>query len=96
MNCLGMSIAVKAAGLLTQLEKFGSYFGLKLSFMVFGATEQLSRILQGKDTTIQEAQSAAFLIIPHLKRKRTDATFAKFYDHVLSEGEDLTNEPVLP
>ena len=64
--------------------------------MVFGATEQLSRTLQGKDITIQEAQGAAFLIIAHLKRQRTDATFAKFYDHVLSEVEDLTNEPVLP
>ena len=37
-----------------------------------------------------------FLIIAHLKRQRTDAIFAKFYDHVLSEAEDMTNESVLP
>ena len=64
--------------------------------MVFNATEQLSRTLQGKDTTIQEAQNAALLTIAHLQRHRTDAVFVKFYDHVSSEAHDLTNEPVLP
>ena len=52
-----------------QLEKFSTFFGLKLSFMVFSATEQLSRALQGKDTTIQEAQSAAFLTIAQTKNR---------------------------
>ena len=61
--------SVKAGGLLTHLEKFGTYFGLKLSFVVFGATEQLSRTLQGMDTMIQEAKSAALLAISHLKRQ---------------------------
>ena len=88
--------SAKAAGLLTQLEKFSTFFGLKLSFMVFSATEQLSRTLKGKDTTIQEAQSVAFLTIAHLRRQRTDGVFPKFYDHVLREAEELNNEPVLP
>ena len=81
---------------MTQLEKFGTYFGLKLSFVVFGATEQLSRILRGKDTTIHEAQSAALLTISHLKRQRTDSAFSRFYDYVLREAQDMINEPILP
>ena len=86
---------MKAGGLLTHLEKFGTYFGLKLSSVVFGATEQLSQTLQGKDTTIQEAKSAALLTISHLRRQRMDSTFSRFYDHVFREAHDITNEPVL-
>ena len=36
------------------LAKYNVYFGLKLSFLVFGATEQVSRTLQARDTKLQE------------------------------------------
>ena len=42
----------RANGILAQLERFDTYFGLKL---VFSATEQTSIALQGKNTTVQEA-----------------------------------------
>ena len=42
-------------GVLLSLEKFNSVFGLELGYLLFGATEQLSRALQGKETTLQEA-----------------------------------------
>ena len=32
----------RAGGILSQLEQFGLYFGLKLSYLIFGATEQVS------------------------------------------------------
>jgi len=40
----------RANGLLSQLERFDVYFGLKLSFLVFSGTEQTSICLQRKDT----------------------------------------------
>lgn len=76
------------------LEKFTTFFGLKLCFMVFSSTEQLSCTLQGKDTTIQEAKGAAMLAKSHLKRQN-DA-FEKIYEFVVKESQDLMEEPVLP
>ena len=42
--------AMKAGGLLNQLEKFNTFFCLKLSHLVFSPAEQLSYTLQGKTT----------------------------------------------
>ena len=40
------------------MEKFSTYFGLKLSLLVFGAPEQLSATLQYRGVNAQEATSA--------------------------------------
>ena len=42
---------LKAYGLLSALEIFSTLFGLKLSYLIFGASETLSKLLQGKGTT---------------------------------------------
>ena len=60
----------KAAGLLALMEKFSTYFGLKLSFLLFGATEQTSTALQYKDNSVQEALSAVNSSINFLNRQR--------------------------
>lgn len=88
--------AMKAGGFLRMMEKFSTLFGLKLCYMVFSSTEQLSRTLQGKDTTIQEAKGAALLAESHLKRQRTDDVFNTFHEAIEKEAQDLTEEPVLP
>lgn len=88
--------AVKAGGLLVQLEKFSTFFGLKFCFLVFSASEQLSITLQGKDTTIQEAKGAAQLTMAFLERQRTESAYDAFYDRVVEQCHDLTDEPVLP
>lgn len=49
----------RARGILVQLHQFETYFGLKLSHLVFSATEQASCALQSKNTTVQEALKAA-------------------------------------
>lgn len=41
----------RANGLLAQLERFQTYFRLKLSYLVFSASEQTSTTLQGKNIT---------------------------------------------
>ena len=47
--------AAKASGLHARMELFDTYFGLKLSYLVFSAAEQFSVNLQAKNITIQEA-----------------------------------------
>ena len=46
---------LKAGGLLASLEKFQTLFGYRLGHL---ASETLSKTLQGKDTSVQEALSA--------------------------------------
>ena len=86
----------KAGGYLAQMEKFSTFFGLKLSMLIFAPVEQLSIALQGKDTLVQEAVSAATVMRQHFKNLRTEDKFKAFYDSVLSSSADLTNPPVLP
>lgn len=51
----------RANGVLSSLLKFDSFFGLKLGHLLFGAAEQLSRMLLGKDTIIQQTITSANL-----------------------------------
>ena len=46
---------LKDGGLLQFLEKINTLFGLKLSYLVFSAAEQVSLTLQKKTTILQEA-----------------------------------------
>jgi len=43
---------VKANGILSVLEKFETLFGLRLGHRLFGPAEEVSKTLQGKDTSI--------------------------------------------
>ena len=81
----------RANGVLSSLDKFDSVFGLKLGYLLFGATEQHSRTLQGKNTTLQEAITAANLAKNHYTRLRTE----HFTSHV-SPFQNRSGEPVLP
>ena len=85
-----------AGGYLAQMEKFSTYLGLKLSHLIFAGTEQLSIALQGKDTTVQEATTAANLAVNYLERQRSDEKFQSFYEDVLESSKDLTAPPCLP
>ena len=71
--------ALKAMGFLNSMDKFSTYFGLKLSYRIFSATEQLSITLQGVNTTIQEAVQASKLALSFLQRLRSDDAFESFY-----------------
>lgn len=52
-----MITALKLLELLAALEKFETFFGLKLGFL-FSAAEETSKVLQVKDLTIQKARVA--------------------------------------
>ena len=88
--------AAKGNGLAIRMENFDTYFGLKLSYLLFSVTEQLSINLQAKDITIQEAVSGAKLLVSHLKSLRTDAKYNAFYEEVIRTSQGVTSEPTLP
>ena len=88
---------LKAAGLLSSMEKFSTLFGLKLGYLIFGASETLSKSLQGKDTTIQEAVAAVNLAKGFYRRQRSDQSFQLFYENVLQAAQKLgIGDPQLP
>ena len=88
--------ALKAGGYLSTMERFSAFFGLKLSHLIFSATEQLSITLQGRNTTMQEAVESANLAIKFLQSQRNDDTFDRFYSRITEDSEQLTSEPALP
>lgn len=88
--------SIKAMGLLAVMDRFATFFGLKLSLLVFTVTEQLSTTLQAKDITSQEASRAAVATKSFLHRQRSDTAFASFYHVAVKEAKDFTSEPVLP
>ena len=89
--------STKAAGLLPLMEKFSTYFGLKLSYLAFVATEQLAITLQGKDVNAQVSISAVNATKSFLQRQRSTESFDTFYQSAVieSQNQKLTSEPVL-
>ena len=75
---------------------FSTFFGFKLSHLVFSAIEQLSISLQGKDTTMQEAVAAADLAIKFLRDQMDESVFESFYGQVIECATNQTKEPTLP
>ena len=78
------------------MEKFGTYFGLKLSHIIFAAIEQLAIILQNQNITSQEAVMASTLAEQFISRQRNDNAFDRFYSSVVIDSKMVTAEPVLP
>ena len=54
--------AAKASGLLSRMEEFDTFFGLKLSYQIFAASEQCFTNIQAVDITVQEAMKGALLL----------------------------------
>ena len=86
----------RANGLLAQLQKFDTYFGLKLSHLIFSGNEQTSVNLQKKNTSVQEALSCAAVTRSHLDRLRSDRSFKEFYALVVAEAQPQTEDPTVP
>ena len=93
-NSCGES-STKAVGLLALMEMFSTYFGLKLSHLVFGAAEQLTTTLQYKNINAQ-VTSAVSAALTYLQRQGLDSAFDKFYETSFKGSEGLTQEPALP
>ena len=80
--------ARKACGLLAMMDKFSVYFGLKLAHIIFAATEEVSKVLQKKDITAQDALVAVKQVVCYLMAQRTEASFSSIYTTVVEEAKD--------
>ena len=69
---------VKAAGLLATLDKFETNFGLKSSHQLFGAAEEVSKVLQTEDLPVQEAVSSLIVIKQFYMQIRKTEEFDNF------------------
>ena len=88
---------LKAGGLLAALEKFETFFSLKLGCLLFGCSENTSKVLQATDITMQEAVSAISVTHSFYKRQRQDKAFNTFFDRVEQDSRLLNiGLPVLP
>ena len=79
-----------AGGVLAVMDRFSTYFGLKLSILIFSITEQLSVALQGINTTVNDSYYAVEV------RNRTDEYFQSIFEKVKSEAGNKCDPPVLP
>ena len=88
---------LKAGGLLQALEKFSTFFGLRLSHRLFSAAKQLSLTLQKKEIALQDAITAVEAAKSFFKRMHTDEEFDNFYDDTVASAlEHKINQPELP
>ena len=76
---------LKAGGILSALEKFSTLFGLKLGHILFATAEEVSKSLQAKDTTLQQALSSVNLASAFYRRQRTDEEFNRFMTVLLKQ-----------
>ena len=87
----------KAAGLLANLEKFDIFWGLKLSYLLFGAAEEVSKFLQTEDISIQSALSSVNMASAFYSRQRKPEAFKNFYNEVVKSAEKIgIGKPQLP
>lgn len=61
------------------IERFSTYFGVKLSILLFSITEQMSRTLQSMETSVQDGYYIADVTIRALERLRLDEKFSAFF-----------------
>ena len=77
---------LKAGGILNSLEKFDKLFGLKLGYLIFGASESLSSCLQAKYTSLQEALAAVYWCKSFYRRQKLMALSINFMMEWLNVG----------
>lgn len=86
----------KASGLICLMDKFSTFFGLKLAYLAFVATEQLATTLQAKDVNAQICMGAVKTTKAFLQSQRNDTKFISFFESVKTESMNLTDPPTLP
>ncbi|KAI8487209.1 tRNA selenocysteine 1-associated protein 1 [Branchiostoma belcheri] len=88
---------LKPGGVFTALETFNTLFALRLSHRLFSAAEEVSKSLQRKDLSVQEAVTCVNTLKSFYRRQRTDASFDAFYDSAEEAARELNiGEPALP
>lgn len=86
----------RANGVLALMDRFSTYFGVKLSILIFSITEQMSITLQRKDANVQDGYCVAEVTLRALNRLCTDQRFTSFFSSVKEECVTRCDQPVLP
>jgi hypothetical protein len=90
-------IGSKARGLYDQLSKGSIYFGIRLSYLMFSLTDQLSNVLQSETQTVAGAKEAVELVLESLKKKRSEQFFNEMWKDVKKKIKEMNlEEPSLP
>ena len=79
--------AAKASGLFNRMKDFDTFFGLKLSYLIFALAEQCFTNIQAVDITVQEAMKGAKVLVSHLDSLRKDTVFNRFYLNMIEESK---------
>ena len=77
----------RCSGMIALMEKFHTYFGLELAFLISSITEQLSVTLQCVDTNAEDCFIAVKVTIQALKSLCTDDIFKSFFDLVKTNAD---------
>ena len=77
------------------MEMFETLFGLSLSYLVFSATEEVSKVLHGHDLNAQDACRSVAQAISFLTRQHSDVAVSEFYETTLSKSKNLTDSSKL-
>lgn len=78
------------------MDRFSTYFGLKLSIFIFSIIENLSVTLQGVNTTVNDCYYSVEVCVKAFQRSHTDDKFQCFFDTVKNEAANKCDPPVLP
>ena len=88
---------LRANGILAALDKYEVYFGIKLSNLLFGPAEEVSKVLQAKNISLPESLVSINTVKHFYERQRRDEAFDSFFDKVVEEAKLLKiGQPKLP
>ncbi len=71
--------AAKASGLAAKMDAFDTFFGLKLAYLIFSASDQFAINIQSVDITVQEASQGAKALASHMQSLRSEEKVDHFY-----------------
>ena len=87
-------IAVKASGVLAQMVKFQTVFGLPAAKVVFTATDQAATTLQGKDMTAADATGIMISLKKYLNSMRD--SFDAFWSDIVKYAKHMDIDVTVP
>ena len=86
----------RANGIMALMERFSTYFGLKLSILIVSITEHMSIHLQSKERSVEDGYFLVDTYLKSLKKLRLDTEFKKFFDTVKQDYVNICDPPTLP
>ena len=83
--------------MLAVLDKFSTFFGLRLGYFLFSASKEISKALQSKNTTVQQMLTSVAMLKSFFQRHTNDEHFNRLYKATVELVEEHgINKPVLP